>query len=179
VLAAPIDFNSWTAESYPSVSGFPNGTWNVSGDGSSVLQTSNGQPTFFYSDFDSQGSAFTGTIRVSGGDDDFIGFALGFQPGDSTSSSADYLLIDWKGGSQSFDFNGSGDGPGGIAPAGLAVSRVIGVPTADEFWQHTDNDLTGSPLGTGLEELQRGATLGATGWAANTTYEFTFDFGTN
>ena len=178
-ISAPIDFNTWTPESYSAVSGFPVGQWNVSGDGSSVFQANNGQPTFFYSDFNTQGSSFTGSIDVTGSDDDYIGFALGFQPGDSSSPTADYLLIDWKAFDQGFDFNGPGDGPGGPAERGLAVSRVTGVPTADEFWQHVDNDLAGSPLGTGLQELQRGNTLFDTGWAIGTTYDFTFDFGPN
>jgi hypothetical protein len=178
-MSAPVDFNTWTPESYPAVSSFPAGQWNVAGGGSSVNQVNNGQPTFFYSDFNTQGSAFTGSITVTGSDDDYIGFALGFQPGDSTSPAADYLLIDWKAVSQNFDFNGGGDGPGGIAERGLAVSRVTGVPTADEFWQHVDNDLTGSPLGAGLQELQRGNNLSDTGWVLGTTYEFTFDFGPN
>jgi hypothetical protein len=39
--------------------------------------------------------------------------------------------------------------------------------------------LTGSPLGAGLQELQRGNNLSDTGWVLGTTYEFTFDFGPN
>jgi hypothetical protein len=113
---------------------------------------------------------------ANSGDDDFVGFVIGFDPGDTSSSGADYLLIDWKRGTQSFNFGAPSTTPGGVAEAGLAVSRVTGIPTADEFWQHTDYaDHTGG----GLEELERGATLGATGWAFNTDYEFTFDFGPN
>ena len=56
------------------------------------------------------------------------------------------------------------------------MSRVTGVPTADEFWQHWDYD---TPCGTqagGLTEIQRGANLGATGWALGITYKFSFEF---
>lgn len=177
--ADPVDLNDWAAESYPAVSGFGAGVWNVAVDGSSVTQTVNGQPTLFYSDFNAQGSQVTGKIQVgaNAGDDDFIGFALGFMPGDSTNPAADYLLVDWKSINQNFDFGAPSASPGGLAPAGLAVSRVFGIPDADEFWQHAN--LAGTPAGSGLTELARGATLGNVGWTHGTEYDFTFDFGPN
>lgn len=176
--ADAVDLGTWTAESYNAVSGFPAGNWTVSSDGSSVVQSNNGQPTLFYSDFQAHGTDTVGNIRVTGGDDDFIGFVLGFDAGDSTSASANYLLIDWKRGTQYYDFGG---GPasyttGGTAPAGLAVSRVTGIPTADEFWQHAALTPTSGPNTGAVAELARGATLGSTGWALNTTYEFEFVF---
>lgn len=177
--AAPVDLNTWTAESYPAVQGFGAGVWTVAGGGGSVFQSVNGQPTFFYSDFDAQGSTFTGTINVSGGDDDYIGFALGFNPGDASNMAADYLLIDWKQGDQDFNFGVPSDSPGGPAISGLAVSRVTGIPTADEFWQHTDYDTAESPLGEGLVEIQRATNLGNTGWTQGVDYDFAFDFGPN
>lgn len=175
--AAVVDLNDWTAESYSAVSGFGAGVWTPTADGSSVTQSVNGQPTLYYSDFDAYGTKVTGKIRMANsGDDDFVGFVIGFDPGDTSSSGANYLLIDWKRGTQSFNFGTPSTTPGGVAESGLAVSRVTGIPTADEFWQHTDYaDHTGG----GLEELERGATLGATGWEFNTDYEFTFDFGPN
>lgn len=178
-FSAPVNLNDWSAESYNSVSGFPNGNWAVSGDGSSVLQQNNGQPTLFYSDFNAFGTEVTGRIQVQNGsgDDDFIGFVLGYQPGYNTSTSADYLLVDWKGGNQSFNFGAPSSSPGGNAPAGLAVSRVTGWPDADEFWQH--DNLAGTPGGSGLQELARGNNLGNTGWSSGTEYEFSFDFGPN
>jgi len=174
----PVDLGDWAAESYDSVSGFNDGIWTVSGDGSSVRQSVNGQPTLFYSDFDAFGTEVTGEIRVdTGSDDDFIGFVLGYQPGDNTNIDADYLLVDWKQRNQNFNFGVPSGSPGGTAPAGLAASRVTGLPDADEFWQH--DNLSGTPPTSGLEELARGATLGNTGYSDFTTYEFTFDFGPN
>ncbi len=178
-VAAPVDLSTWTAESYQSVAGFGDGVWTVSADGSSVHQSVNGQPTLFYSDFNAHGISATGSISVSGGDDDFIGFVLGFQPGDSTNALADYLLVDWKRGSQAFNFSGgtSSNTPGTTAFAGLAVSRVSGIPTADEFWGHTS---FGEIADTGgLTELQRASSLGATGWNIGQNYLFSFDFGPN
>ncbi len=173
--AVPVDLSTWTSESYPAVSGFSPGNWVVSGGNDTVTQTVNGQPTLYYSDFSAFNTDLTGTIRVNtGGDDDFVGFALGFNPGDSSNASADYLLVDWKQGSQSFDFGAPANTtPGGLAPAGLAVSRVIGLANADEFWQH--EDLLGNPSG-GLTELARGTNLGNTGWNDFQEYEFQFIF---
>jgi hypothetical protein len=172
--AAPVDLQTWTAESYPAVSGFPAGIWQVQPGGESVTQTRNGQPTFFYSDFGAMGTDVRGTIRVvTTGDDDYIGFALGFDPGDSTSGSADYLLIDWKQATQDFNFGAPSFTPGSNAPRGLAVSRVTGIPTADEFWGHVD--FAENPAG-GLTELQRGSSLGSTGWATGVDYVFRFVF---
>ena len=101
-----------------------------------------------------------------GSDDDVVGFVLGFEPGDAAiGSSADYLLLDWKGASQDFDFadgdliNFHHDQTGtGNMPVGLALSRVTGSPTADEFWQHAD--LVENATG-GVAQLARGATLGS------------------
>lgn len=170
----PVNLNSWSAQSYPAVSGFGAGVWNVVSDGSSVRQSINGQPTFFASDFDAQGTEVSGKIRVnSAGDDDFIGFALGYRTGDIANSNADYLLVDWKQGNQYFDFGSPSNTPGSTAKSGLAVSRVIGIPTADEFWGHTNFS---SDAGGGLTELARGLTLGNTGWAVGATNEFRFVF---
>ncbi|EXI88496.1 MAG: hypothetical protein AW11_02116 [Candidatus Accumulibacter regalis] len=175
--AAPVDLSTWTAESYPAVSGFGAGVWTVASGGGSVTQSVNGQPTFFYSDFNAIGTKITGKIKPGSGDDDYVGFALGFRPGDSTNSTANYLLIDWKQGTQGFDFGTPSSSPGGTANGGLAVSLVTGIPDADEFWQHAN--LAGTSAANGLTELARGTTRGNVGWVVNTEYEFTFDFGPN
>lgn len=174
--SAPVLLDTWTAESYPAVSGFGAGSWSVSPDLTRVDQTVNGQPTVFYSEFSARNTDVTGQLSVAGGDDDYVGFVLGFEPGDTLSASADYLLIDWKGGTQSFDFSGppgANQTPGSVAPAGLAVSRVTGVPTADELWGHTS--FPENPAG-GVTELARGANLGDVGWSSRTTYDFRFLF---
>ena len=177
--AATVDLNGWNTENYPPVSGFSGANWNVSGDGSSVLQTINGQPTIFYGDFMSYGLETTGKIQVTtNADDDFVGFVLGFDAGDTSSATANYLLVDWKQNTQSFNFNGgtANSTVGSTAQAGLSVSKVTGIPTADELWGHQNQ--IGNPNG-GVEELARANTLGATGWADNQEYEFSFDFGPN
>jgi len=172
-LAVQVNLNLWTPESYPPVSGFPSAQWVVSPSGQSVTEVGNGQPSLFYSDFNARGSDIRGSVSVAtGGDDDYIGFALGFRPGDTTNPAADYLLVDWKRTTQFFDF-GPATTPGTTALMGLAVSRVTGVPTADELWGHTDftSDTSG-----GVAELARAATLGSTGWQPGVEYDFQFLF---
>lgn len=172
----PVDLITWTPESYPAVSGFGAGVWTVAGDGLSVFQSVNGQPTLFCSDFLAFDTKVEGKIVVTGTDDDYIGFALGFQPGDTSNANADYLLVDWKRNDQPFNFDSPSDTPGSTAYRGLAVSRVFGIPTADEFWGHLNFDHTSSDLSNGLQELQRADTLGNTGWVIGQEYVFTFQF---
>ncbi len=172
--AAPVNLNTWTAESYPAVSGFGAGVWTVAPGGGSVNQSVNGQPTLFYSDFNTTGSDVRGKIKTQdASDDDYVGFALGFSPGDTGNSTANYLLLDWKKATQSFDFGAPSTTPGSTAFIGLSVSRVTGVPTADEFWGHVNFT---SHTGGAVEELARGATLGSTGWVTNTEYTFRMIF---
>lgn len=177
--AAAVDLSTWSSENHTNAGSASSGSWNVNGSSTAVTQTNNGVPTFFYSDFDAAGSEFTTNIRVNtSSDDDFIGFALGYEPGDSSNTSADYLLIDWKQGTQSTTWSGglANATPGSSAGRGLALSRVQGTPSADEFWGHYDAPQNSSG---GLTEIARGLTLGSTGWSDYTTYAFTFDFGPN
>ncbi|TAJ72527.1 MAG: PEP-CTERM sorting domain-containing protein [Phenylobacterium sp.] len=150
--AVATDLSTWTREG-------TGGTWVLAGDNNSVTQTVNGAPTVFYSDFNAIGRSLSGTIRVNGSsDDDFIGFVVGFNPGELGGPS-DFLLIDWKQLSQSFH---------GFAPVGLAVSQVTnGLADNAGAWAH--NSL-------GVTELARGATLGSTGWADFTTYTFDIEY---
>lgn len=172
-----VDLSSWTAESYQAVSGFGAGAWTVAPDGLSVVQSVNGQPTIFYSNLSVSNARIEGQLTVGGGDDDLVGFVLGFDPGDTTNPNADYLLVDWKRGTQGFNFGAPSCTTGSTCLRGLAISRVEGVPTADEFWGHVNLDA--APCSTSTDrvtELARGNTLGSTGWNANTPYLFRFDF---
>lgn len=174
----PLDLRSWTAESYPAVSGFDNGRWTVSGDGTSVTQSANGQPTLFYSPFDVMSLRIDGRIRVgTSGDNDYIGFVIGVRPGDPANPAAEYLLIDWKRGTQLYDFGAPSCTPGSTADRGLAVSHVHGIPTADEFWGHVNLDTAPcSGPSDRVDELARATNLGDSGWVNQTDYAFTFVF---
>ncbi|MCP4658557.1 MAG: DUF11 domain-containing protein, partial [bacterium] len=151
-----IDLSTWQTEHYPGNQGLSN--WVVAEDGLSVLQTINSRPSIFYGDFPAFGTRITGRIRVeTTSDDDFIGFALGFEPGDPGNPDADFLLVDWKQANQD------------AARAGLALSRVTG--TQPSLWAHTTS--------ADFEELARGVNLGSVGWQDFTEYEFTFEFTPN
>lgn len=161
--AVPVDLSTWVAEGGSS-------NWMVQGAmNDSVFQTVNGDPTVFFDPTaNAQGTALSGTITVeTAGDDDFIGFVLGYQSGEISSAVSDFLLIDWKQGNQTF-------GGFGLATAGLSISRVtgagLGANPDTKFWNHSD---------PGIEELQRATNLGATGWADNTEYLFDLVFNSN
>lgn len=155
--ASPVNLSTWVAEG--------SGTWNVAADQNSVLQTVNtANGTVFYGPDDAQGTALSGEITVgSTSDDDFIGFVLGYQGGDLTAPTTDYLVIDWKRGTQPF-YSACDNSIDGIR--GLAISRVSGPMEVQDAWCHNGN----------WTELQRAATLGDTGWVRNQTYEFDLEF---
>ncbi|MEQ8748297.1 MAG: hypothetical protein RIC52_00850, partial [Amphiplicatus sp.] len=151
--AGAVNLSAWTAT--------PGGNWTVAADQNSVFQSVNGAPTIFYSNAPSQGLALSGTITVeTTGDDDFIGFVLGYGPEDTVAGTTDFILIDWKQTTQNYF---------GVAPAGLAISRVT-APLGDNAttWSHI--------AGNGVTELARANTLGSTGWVDNQTYTFELTF---
>lgn len=151
--AGPVDLSTWGANGGSS-------SWNVQGtNNDTVLQTVNGRPTVFFDSSaaasSTQGTALNGKIKVqTSGDDDFIGFVLGYNPGEIYSSSADYYLIDWKQQNQN------------PASIGLALSHVTNGSADINFWDHIN----------GVTELQRGATLGNVGWADFVEYDFNIVF---
>lgn len=159
--AAPVNLSTWSSED-----GFgsqSSAAWDVAGDNNSVLQKNNSDPAVFYDGAAaSQGKALSGTIEVkTTGDDDFIGFVLGFDSGElsGSASSIDYWLVDWKQGNQTH--------LGQYAPAGLALSHVTGVDaTGAELWGHSGD----------VNQVARGTNLGSTGWADNTPYLFKLIF---
>lgn len=150
-IAAPVDLTGWTAEGSQQ-------NWVVQAGNDSVRQTVNGQPTVFYGTDNAIGRKLSGTIRVGAdGDNDYVGFVLGFDPGELSAATPDYILVDWKQGNQD------------VAKMGLAISRVSGAINLNQnnaAWAHTGV----------VQELQRGATLGNVGWVDNVTYSFDLYF---
>jgi hypothetical protein len=155
--AAPVDLSSWLVDGP--------GNWTLQTQvepNDSVFQSLNSGPSMFFNNSDSQGLALSGSIEVqqTGGDDDFVGFVLGYDDDDLFAATTDYILIDWKQGTQSgWD-------------AGMSISRVTGainaggVDTGADAWTHTGN----------VSFIERAATLGATGWLDNTEYLFDISF---
>lgn len=152
-----VDLSKWKVEQLTGV-----GPWTVDVPKSRALFTNRSlaDRSVFYSDVSMVVINFRLRVNTAG-DDDFIGFVLGFQPGDGSNKNADYLLVDWKQGSQSY-------GNWGLAKVGLAVSRVTGIGTTGssggniDFWSHTGV----------VKELARGTVFGNRGWADNTEYVF-------
>lgn len=166
----PVDLSHWQAERY----GNSSANWVVNDAGTFVTQTRNTDPSVFYSDFPIKGADITGTIRVnSSSDDDFIGFVIGYEPGDFENENAEFLLLDWKRGDQRL---GRGCTSAGIGLRGLALSKVIGRPTSREYWAHQNYESSCTDLNNGVIELARGKSLGRSGWARKRTYEFRFNY---
>ncbi len=156
-FAAPVNLTSWIENGLGGNNGA--GTWTVQSGDDSVLQSSNGQPTVFFDPgANDQGQELQGTINVLGsGDDDYVGFVLGYQDGEMDSTNADFWLIDWKQRDQ------------GAASVGLSLSHVTGDLTgspANDFWAH---------IGT-VNEVQRATNLGSTGWVDPQEYTFSLTF---
>ncbi len=153
-----IDLNLWTAEHLNG-----SGPWIVdpARQWAESTNTVNTDCSVFYSDFDVTLLDFRMTIDPLGGDDDLPGFVLGWQPGDSSNATADYLVVDWKRITQAYQ-------NWGTANIGLAISRMTGPFTRGvggapiDLWSHTLN----------CTELARGATHGAVGWSFATDYHF-------
>jgi len=158
--AAPVDLSSWIKDG--------NGSWSLEAGNNGVFQSANSPPTVYHNqDATSQGKKLSGIIEVqeTGGDDDFVGFVLGYTHGDIDGNiDTDYLLIDWKQGDQ------SGWG------AGMSISRVTGAiqtggaSTGSDLWQHTGV----------VDFITRSNAVGAlyanTGWADRTEYTFDLVF---
>ncbi len=161
--AATVDLSTWKENGFKGNDGA--GNWVVQPGNDSVLQTVNGDPTvFFEAGSNAQGTSLSGTITVeTTGDDDYVGFILGYQDNEFNSTNADFWLIDWKQLDQSFG--------GGFAAEGLALSHVNGdVANGDNsfrtVWDHTDP----------VTEVARAKNLGSTGWNDNQEYTFELTF---
>lgn len=151
--AVPVDLSAWIAEG--------TGNWVLQPGNNSVLQTLNAMPTVFHNGVNSQGLQLSGTIQVNTEfDNDYIGFVLGYQAGDLSSSDPDYLVIDWR---QSEQLLG-----GCLAQPGLSLTRVTD--------QIADFGNTACRDGNGVEELARGSTLGDVGWEDFREYAFDLIF---
>jgi len=153
----PIDLRTWREEGPPA-----NGTWTVSADGASVLQTINGDPTFFVSPDNYFNTTIQGKFKVeTTSDDDFIGFVFGYQSpiaaNNDPTNKFNFLLFDWK---QTTQASG-----GATAQEGFNLARVNGRFTnfIPGFWGHASSD-TFQVLATDY-----GANKG---WQDNTEYTF-------
>jgi hypothetical protein len=176
----PVNLNTWSEKGPPG-----NGTWTVAADGSSVLQTVNGDPTFFVGPGDLFNQEITGSFRVeTASDDDYIGFVFGYQTpttNDNSASSDDFefLLLDWKQSDQNFG--------GGVAESGFVLTKVDGTFSSfgggSPFWHH-DADEAGFDVlaawntaeATNVASPTTQTTATAFGWEDNTDYVFQLEY---
>jgi hypothetical protein len=147
----PVNLNTWSKKGPAG-----NGNWVVSADGTNVLQTINGNPTFFVSPNTFINTTVQGSFGVeTTGDDDYIGFVFGFKTPQGTGTDFDFLLFDWKQANQS----GS--------TAGFTLSRVLGNNP-----QLFNNHQTSQP---GYTVLASDVGPGK-GWADNVVYGFSLTY---
>ncbi|MDJ0789316.1 MAG: hypothetical protein QNK05_21125 [Myxococcota bacterium] len=153
--SAPVSLAGWQSDvsadniCNTSFSGTP---WVVQPGGTAArVEINNNCSSFFASDFDALGTSIQLDIAVDSdaGDNDYIGFALGYDPGDAQSALAEYLVLSWSNGG-----------------AGLALLEVSGVAGSAIFVTPPPG-----PYPTGVIELARGASDPA-GWVHGRTYRF-------
>ncbi len=145
-----VNLNTWSKRGPSSA-----GNWAVSSGGTSVSQSINGAPTFFVNPQDLINVEITGRFGVSAGagDDDFIGFVVGYKEPSGTGSNYDFILFDWK---KNINQN---------SPARTMLYDVNGNSTNTNFWAHTAT----APGVFNL--LQNSSTY--PGWVHGVTYNFT------
>lgn len=156
--AAIVDLSTWTAYSVNLPGGQGNSNWVLSNGNTTVTQTINADPSYFMNNTSQSEYQITGSWRcTTSSDNDFIGFAFGWQ------DPAHCYILDWKQGAQNTY--------GASAEEGLTVKKLAAPSEADlelaDFWTSTDNDHT-EILATNY-----GSTMG---WATNVTYGFTLTF---
>lgn len=131
-----------------------NGSWTYNETDNSWFQSTNTPDfTFLYDPSNTSiGNAVSGSIEVATtNDDDFIGFALGYSQGESTSDLADYWLVSWK------------KRPQSGWEAGLSLWHITGNINNDPWNPSNNADVT---------LIQKANNYGSTGWVSNQNYTF-------
>ena len=125
--------------------------WTLSGDRRTVTQSVNSRPGVYMSTLPAVGTSISMSLAVNTtGDDDFIGFVIGYDQGEKSSASANWLLVDWKQLNQNIG--------GCTSRVGMALSIIDGPISGDNnMWCHTGS----------VNEIARANTLGSTGWRDN------------
>jgi hypothetical protein len=115
--------------------------WTVVSNNTGIQTTNTQKPTIALFGQNAQlGTYITEMAVQTTNDDDVIGFALGFDPGDQNSATADWIVIDWKQLTQQ-----------GVPP-GLRVGHVLGAPNGGDSIDHDivqrRNPATAGPAGS-------------------------------
>lgn len=157
-VASPIYLDGWRQQGQPG-----DGRWTVAADGRSVSQSVNGGASFFVGPRELIDVTIRGQIQIGeAGDDDMVGFVLGWRGPAAPGQDADFVLLDWKRGDQSSD--------GHEVQAGLRLARFQG-PVPDElaaYWGMVDGP-TVKRLATDLGPDK--------GWKVDTAHRFEARYG--
>lgn len=158
---------------------FAPGEWSSRGGGLSYFQGVNQDyPTLMVSDEPGGYGRFrvdTSCEVVLCSDDDFLGLVLGYQPGEGSSTSADYVLVQWAGTHDGHRFGTDcGDRIDFEYVVGVRLARVLGVPMEEEWGAmdtfaipddpgRSDDDFAGCRDVQGLSEIARATNLSGAG----------------
>jgi len=150
VPSGPVELTKWAAESYDreqiGAQSQEEAKWVIT-----AAQMRNGQPSFFYSNFNIFGHTLSAKLEVeTATDDDFVGFALNFQPGDTRNQNAEFLLLTWDAEPKR---------------AGLKLCRVNGIPQFMDFLS--------------LPVVAKAKNLESTPWKPRQNYHFKFKCNSN
>lgn len=157
--AAQLDLQSWTLVD-------PYNRWSTSNPTPTACRmdetatSSVVGPGWVVSPFVLPGTAsFEVTVQpLTTSDDDFIGVAFSYE------SSTHHLLLDWKRGTQSFNWNDPVAVNDDLAEAGMKIKKIDGSFTRDGLWGGTD--------GLGVSTIVGPLTPG---WVGNVAYVLAFD----
>ena len=150
--------------------------WRVSSDARTLSQPLSANASIAGTGLDLNGVSLTFTVQITGGrDDDFVGWVIGYDPGDARDPRGEWLLFDWK----RADVH-TGRCRGHL---GLAMSRVTGAlgqgdPNKDAPRDDPSDDDALWCHQAPIKEVARANTLGEKGWTAGSQHQIRIDYAT-
>lgn len=163
--ADPIDLSTWSALTLNYGGGQGAGSWVLEAGNTAVKQVINADPSFYLNNKNQTQYSIDGTWQgLPAGDDDYMGFAFGYQ------NSSNFYLFDWKQGTQGY--------VGRTAAEGMAIKKFTGATgnglvdlSLEEFWENQVSFGDMAILGK-----NQGADKG---WETSKLYTFHLDFNLN
>lgn len=161
--AALIDLSSWSALTLDFPGGQSAGSWVLEPGNTAVKQVINADPSFYLNNLNQTSYSIMGSWQVVGdaGDDDYMGFAFGYQ------NSSNFYLFDWKQGTQGY--------VGRTAAEGMTIKKFDGAGndglvdlSLEEFWENQADFGDMTVLATNHSSTA--------GWVDTVLYDFLLDF---
>lgn len=160
--ADPIDLSTWSALTLNYPGGQGAGSWVLEPGNTAVTQVINADPSFYLNNKNQTQYSIDGTWQgLPAGDDDYMGFAFGYQ------NSSNFYLFDWKQGTQGY--------VGRTAAEGMTIKKFQGATgdgtvdlSLEEFWENqvSFGDMTVLAKNQGADK----------GWVTSKLYTFHLDF---